>query len=374
MKLNTHSPLLEFGSNYEKLRDALSVVIQVGEYLWLASDETTSVERLSTEDGHTFKNHKSFSLAGLIDLPAYGIEDIDQEIDIEGIAYQSPYLWIVGSHSIKRKKIEKEDSGSIEKKIKKLAKTEAEGNRYILARIPLVENAETKELELLKSAQESAAPTRTLTAAQLPGDVKSNTLLDALKGKDQIKADPHLEQYLSIPGKDNGFDIEGLAVAGEKIFLGLRGPVLRGWAIILEIAVDVSDSSRLTLKRIGPEDRPYKKHFLQLGGLGIRDLSVDGTDLLILAGPTMDLDEPVAVFRWKDGVNSSEESLVWKENLKRLNIDVPHGQGEDHAEGMTLILATDRSPSVLIVYDSPSALRKEGDTAVRADVFELPQL
>lgn len=41
-------------------------------------------------------------------------------------------------------------------------------------------------------------------------------------------ADPHFAPYLAIPGKGNGFDIEGLAVDGQRLFLGLRGPVLLG--------------------------------------------------------------------------------------------------------------------------------------------------
>ena len=40
-----------------------------------------------------------------------------------------------------------------------------------------------------------------------------------------------------IPGKDNGIDCEGLAVAGDRVFIGLRGPVLRGWAMIIELQV-----------------------------------------------------------------------------------------------------------------------------------------
>ena len=38
--------------------------------------------------------------------------------------------------------------------------------------------------------------------------------------------------------------------------------------------------------------------FLPLAGLGVRDLHLDGDDLLLLAGPTMVLDGAVRVFRW----------------------------------------------------------------------------
>jgi len=126
----------------------------------------------------------------------------------------------------------------------------------------------------------------------LDGDATGNELTRALS------QDEHLQPFLEIPGKDNGFDIEGLAVANGRILLGLRGPVLRGWAVILEVELreNKQDPSILKLKNIGPADQPYRKHFVDLGGLGIRDLCIHGNDLLILAGPTMDLDGPVTIF------------------------------------------------------------------------------
>jgi hypothetical protein len=131
----------------------------------------------------------------------------------------------------------------------------------------------------------------------------------------------------------------------------------------------------LTLKRIGPGDRPYRKHLLHLGGLGVRDLSVQGSDLLILAGPTMDLDGPVRVFRWPGGAQPSGESVVFRSQLTTV-LDVPFGQGNnqgtDHAEGMTLF-ATEGSHalSLLVVYDAASDSRKQGENGVKADIFSL---
>jgi hypothetical protein len=110
---------------------------------------------------------------------------------------------------------------------------------------------------------------------------------------------------------------------------------------------------------------------LHLGGLGIRDLCRQGADLLILAGPTMDLDGPVAIFRWPDGTVQAEEAMVFTTGLQRV-LDVPFGQGVDHAEGMTLFSqGADQAQSVLVVYDASAAHRKKGTTAVVADLFCL---
>ncbi|MDH4083539.1 MAG: DUF3616 domain-containing protein [Nitrospira sp.] len=203
--------------------------------------------------------------------------------------------------------------------------------------------------------------------ARLRGDDRGDDLTKALR------RDEHLGSFLTIPGKDNGFDIEGLAVVGKRVFLGLRGPVLRGWAVILEIAlkVDSKQSSILKLKSIGPHGRLYRKHFLRLGGLGIRDLCVQGSDLLILAGPTMSLEGPVSVFRWRGGADPKGECMVPHEKLDHL-LDVPDGRDVGHAEGMTLF-SPDGGPadSLMVVYDSVAKNRQRGKNAVTADVFPL---
>lgn len=363
MRVNTTNPILEFGQ--EGMVDSLSAVATVGNCLWLASDEATSIERLTSSDGITFNNHRSFPLNDLIDLPAQDTE-FDQEIDIEGLDHHDSYLWLIGSHSIKRKKVDKD--GTTQKQIKKLARTEIEGNRFILARIPLLETDEPTKQQPVRSIEDPNNPSRTLTAGQLEGDVKSNALVDAILQAEDGRGDSHFANFLTIPGKDNGFDIEGLAVSGDRIFIGLRGPVLRGWAGILEVSINEAGPARLNLRDIGPEGRQYKKHFLDLGGLGVRSLGVDGEDLLILAGPTMNLDGPVEVFRWRGALASSDEQLIFADGLERV-LPVPFGVGVDHAEGMTLI---DDPKRLLIVYDSPGAERRISDKAVKADVFDLP--
>ena len=368
MKINTTKPILEFDGKDGKLTDSLSAAVFVGEHLWLASDELTSVEQLSSGDGITFSNHKSFPLQDFIQLPAQGTKS-DQEIDIEGLDYEDSYLWIVGSHSMKRKKVDK-DEDATDKKIKKLAKTEIKGNRFILSRIPLAIRSETATQELVRSTQDPEDPDRLLKAGQLDCDLESNSLTNAMKQAEKGKGDLHFADFFKIPGKDNGFDIEGLAVADDRIFMGLRGPVLRGWAGILEVSVNHEDPFRLTLRDIGPEGRPYKKHFLDLKGLGIRDLCIHGRDMLILAGPTMNLDGPVVVYKWPNALESTNEELIFSDQLRQLFV-VPNGLGNDHAEGMALISDGER-PQVLIVYDSPSKERRVSARAIRADVFDLP--
>src|SRR2546429_7243638 len=72
MNIETKNPVLEFAGGGEKLRGALSAAVLLGNDLWVASDELTSVERLTLHAGKSFRAHRSFELQGLINLPAHG--------------------------------------------------------------------------------------------------------------------------------------------------------------------------------------------------------------------------------------------------------------------------------------------------------------
>ena len=362
MSDRSHFALLSFDPAFASLRDGLSAAQQIDDTLWVANDETTSLERLkihSAAPGDVVRcdEHQSFQLLEYLDLP---LPKKDAEIDIEGLAYvqESGYLWVVGSHSLKRKK--PKAGTSAQKNIKRLSTVEADGNRFLLARIPVVQQDDSYVL-----ARKVDGDGR--TAAQLRGNELGNDLTAA------IAEDPQLSDFLRIPGKDNGFDIEGLAVIGSRLLLGLRGPVLRGWAVLLEIEPELNDASpdTLVLKKIGPGGRCYRKHFFALNGLGLRDLCISGNDLLLLAGPTMDQDGPVTVFRWRGGFASDEESVVFADQLESV-LEVPFGEGTDHAEAMCLFESGEqRGEALLVLYDSAAQGRKHGDSAVEGDLFIL---
>jgi hypothetical protein len=356
--------LLDFGdvttplSDGKDVRDGLSVGVRVGPNLFVATDEGAGLIRMTV--GHDrFRQDGTFPLAELLDLPSG-----DEEVDVEGMEYREPYLWITGSHGVKRRKPDP-DADDTAKEIARLAKTVDEPNRYLLARVPLSRDAATGAYTPVRSCADPADPERTLTAARVRGDGRRSQLMRSLAD------DPHLSPFLGLPDKDNGFNVEGLTVAGDRVFLGLRGPVLRGWAVLLEVEpAETDEPGLLKLKKIGPDGRRYRKHFLDLGGLGVRELSTDGPDLLVLAGPTLPLSGPVVLCRWKGGAAPEGESLVRGERLEKV-MQVPHGDGVDHAEGITLFRAPGRDTAVLVVYDSPSEARKAPGGCVYADLFPL---
>ncbi|MGF1493533.1 MAG: DUF3616 domain-containing protein [Microcoleaceae cyanobacterium] len=323
----------------------LSAVRLVDNYLWLGSDELTSIERLNYLGNHRFGEHQSYPLTDF--FPDFDPED--GEVDIEGIAHDGGYLWVIGSHSTKRKKAK----GS---KADELAVVKSEYNRYFLCRIPIAEGI----------------PHRTCdqrTAAYLKRTEVNDVLIEALQN------DPCLAPFLQagIPGKDNGLDIEGIAVKDGKILLGLRGPVLRGVAIILELELEEVGNHLLDLKAI-EDDKRYKKHFVALDGLGIRDMCpIEGEDLLILAGPSMDLDGSLRVFRLKDAFDLKDDSYTVQDDDEELVylFDVPFERGTDRAEGMTLFQAFGEISALLVVYDSPNPKREVQTNGTLGDVFTI---
>ncbi len=329
--------LLRFNKEDEDLIDELSAAAFTPDgSLWVGSDELLGVERLSAIGSHIYGDGKHFHLGDFIDL--FNSED---EIDIEGMDYANDYLWFTGSHSYKRKKPKDK---SPEKDIQKLTQVKTDINRFLLGRIPVIGG------ELVKSYCLSDDSKEKVSAASLQKVGDSNLLIEALK------EDPHLAPFIatSIPSKDNGLDIEGLAVRGDKIFLGLRGPVLRGWAIILEIEVEESEADTLVLKEIGNEGRKYKKHFVYLNSLGIRELCFKNEDLIILAGPTMDLEGVMEVFRLKEVLSLTEDSIHHqKSDRLELLFNLPFTIGSDHAEGLALYSCLGEKDALFVVYDSP---------------------
>ncbi len=338
----------------------LSAVQQTGGNLWLGSDEGTSIERLARQADFAWGDHESIDLAHLLTLPAP-----DQELDIEGIAFDGTYLWITGSHSLKRQKA---TGGSPADAIGRLGQMVRETNRYVLGRIPCLPDPSTGTYVLHKVAPDPANPSRTLTAAQLFGTARTNLLMDA------VDDDVHLGRFLTVPGKENGFDIEGLAVADASLFLGLRGPVLRGWAVVLQIQPCDLSPTYLSLDPIGPRRELYRKHFIDLGGLGVRDVRREGDDLLLLAGPTMDLDGRVLLYRWPGGAGATSETIVERSSLEVV-LDFPLGSGHtpdrDHPEGIALFEPSgrERRPGLLVVYDNPAQARCPDERTVLADLF-----
>ncbi|WP_433798658.1 DUF3616 domain-containing protein [Actinomycetospora sp. CA-084318] len=295
-----------------------------GDRMLLAPDEGAALLGLARHSEEDWGDPVELALADLVDLPG----GPDEEVDVEGIDVTDGHVWVTGSHSAKRKKVK---AGTAPEKVaKRLRKVSAEEPRRLLARLP-----------------RGADGLPTAGGVRLPTDARG---LFAV-----LEDDDHLGPFLGIPGKDNGFDVEGLAaIADDRVLLGLRGPVLRGWAVVLELTLGEGDG---VLDLLG-----VRKHFLDLRGLGVRDLVRDGDDLLVLAGPTMVLSRPARVLRICGGAHGLPEAVAADE--VETVCELEPGDGEDHPEAIGVL----GPGALLVLHDSPAADRL-GEHTVAGDVL-----
>lgn len=314
----------------------LSALAHDGDTLFLGADESAHVEIVHALPGG-WGEHARVALGSMFDLP-----DANDELDIEGLAIDAGHLWIVGSHSITRRKLKPGDEATPES-LARIAKLKECPNRAFLGRIALTD---------LGDGRRGLAEHGAMLA------IKSGA--DALKRR--LADDPVLEPFLAIPAKENGLDIEGIAVAGERVTVGLRGPVVGGWACLLDLPVREGGAHGLKL------DGEPVKHWVDLDGLGVRDLKREGDDLLILAGPSMAVSGPAAVYRWAGWARGSPEPSV--ERPRQVMV-VPSGYRCDHPEALLPWRGPD-GVRLLVLHDSPHPSRLTAH-GILADIFALPR-
>src|SRR5262249_39464873 len=179
------------------------------------------------------------------------LNDDKREIDMEAAASDGEHLYIVGSHSLHRKRLNADD---YESNRERQTQVEPHDDSYRLYEIELDRDGKFVSKDRI-------------------------SLLELLKDDDVLRP------FCKIPSKENGIDIEGLAVKDGKLFIGFRGPVLR------ENFVPVMVLSF---------DRPakYELRFVPLEGRGIRDMTAVEGGFLILGGPVGDGDGLYRLYLW----------------------------------------------------------------------------
>jgi hypothetical protein len=345
---------LSFDKNEHPLgmvvREELSCCVRIEKDLFLAFDEGSSIERLSkTAKGYGV--HKTFPLTDYFELP-----EGKDEMDLEGLAYSDHYLYFTGSHNLKRDTPEREDPH--QDQIEAFYDIELDENRFIFGRVPCLPD-ETGHYHLQKKAFHPAT-----------GEKLSAKLLKHKNGKDEIakflKKDELFKIFMKVPCKENGFDIEGLEVDGDRIFLGLRGPVFSGFACIIEIQFRET-KNWLKLKKIGHQGQKFRKHFFDFMGMGIRELAIKEGDLLALAGPSMDCDGTISLWRLKGGVPDKISTVNHQpERLYNITDGSEREPGKDKAEGITIL----ENGDYFIVFDEPESRRLSDPCNITCDVYQ----
>ena len=289
--------------------DNISGVAVDGSSIWTVSDEGRTVERLGVAaDGYRLVEQVRLDDI-LPDLPP------GKEADLEALDIANGRVWVCGSHCRVRRK------------------PDAEGRL---------------------NAGFRRRPSRHALAAFQPEHPEDHFALPFVGDgslRRRLRDDAVLSAFMNLPSKENGLDIEGLAVGPGWLMLGLRGPVVDSFAVVMELA----------LRQDGQvADRAVVRHTLKLGGLGVRDLARWGDDILVLAGPVTAADGPFRIHLWQPARTTAPQDaqLIYAWPL-----------GHEHPEGLCR-LDRDGRTGLLVVYDSPNRDRNSG-SRYRADWFEV---
>ena len=298
------SPLERYTfADVSEAKDLSGVIKLTDDLLLVGSDETIFAETLQRTSATTF------AVRERVDLLQEGEIIRDDkgkavEIDIEGIAKEGNIVYVIGSHSLKRKKVDEDRSSKSQKKNRKrLAEVVAEPSRHHL--IQLAFDSATSSLKRIGSKN-------------LHGVMAEN---------------PYLKLAATIPSKENGLDIEGIAAKDGKVYVGFRGPVLR------ENHVPVARFEFDKPKEI-------KMLFINLGGRGIRDMATVQDGFLIIGGPVGELGSYV-LYYW-----NGMDAIYGKNNTSKvvsLGEIAPPEQAK--AEGLAVISETDSTVRIMILYD-----------------------
>jgi len=230
-----------------------------------------------------------------------GDKEHGRELDIEGIAIEGNHIFVVGSHALARKRVNPD--ANHKKNLKRLATIKMEPGRKQLFRLTL-----DSTNSVIKNERTSLATI--------------------------ISNDPILSPFSAIPSKENGIDIEAVAVKNRRLYLGFRGPVLRGGFVpVMRLDFDNPEMS-------------YRLHYLNLGGFGIRDMVSIPDGFILLAGPVADLPNEYRLYHW-----NGLDTLPGSNNgtLKLISAIRPPAGGK--AEAIAVESTTDLFYSIVIVFD-----------------------
>jgi hypothetical protein len=320
-ELEPVSVWLDYGDagRAKKFLPNLSAVAAAGQYLWTASDEMRTVECLAPcETGYRLQ--QQFLLDDF--FPGLPGADEGREADIESLDVADGRLWICGSHSLTRRSQEKSRSERVDPRIRKRP------SRRLFGALPIS-----------KDGAVITGPGHALPYG------KTGSLRAVLGAK------PHIAPFMGLPSKENGFDVEGMVLFRRKVYVGMRGPVVDNIAVVAELRTTTSFS-------IDPAT--VFLHFVDLDGLGVRDLTRWKDGILIIAGPVSGADGPFALLHWRPRRTDAIQKPVRLAQLP---------SGVDHPEG-ACVVKRHHTEGLLVLCDTSNPKRLKA-TQYRADWFAL---
>ncbi|MBM3619958.1 MAG: DUF3616 domain-containing protein [Alphaproteobacteria bacterium] len=357
------------GETREVIRN-LSGGAVIGDSVYLADDEGRRLLHLRLVASRRYEIADTVKMTALFDIADE--TDKKKEFDLEALAVDridedTTRLWLIGSHAMGHAKPE---SGDLELKRVGLKR---ERNRLLFGCVDIDKNGPVKGSGRhlrIKPARETHT-TEFLTALRTAPPAAIG-LLREVSALAKISADAGVgwfTPYTMASTKENGLDVEGLAIrrhAGDHAtavaLVGLRGPVIDGFAVLIEIRI--RDHSKRGLKTVG---KP-RFHLLNLEGFGIRDLEWRDKDLLILAGPTMTRQRESALFRWNGAwknIAKGGKNVVEVNDIETIgSLRMP----EDKSGPEVFTIVTPQEPEYMLLRDGIGKDRLRDQTGKASDL------
>jgi hypothetical protein len=225
------------------------------------------------------------------------------ELDGEGVAYSEGTFYVIGSHGHPRDRDHKLDP---------------------------VKDRERIDARIAAASQ--------IARVKVGTDRSLSLQHPALSLRAVIASVPELAASAGRRLEDNGLTIEGIAVKGDRLLAGFRGPTLpTGRAAILSVSLNG------LLNNTGADPKLFK---IPLGeGQGVRDIVPYKDHFLVLGGPTADGSGRYTI-DWWDG--ASDDGV--RELLALTNVA---GAGNTRkAEALLPLDGDDTKVRVLILFDN----------------------
>jgi hypothetical protein len=306
--------------NGAKEQRNISAIATWGQHAFIASDEATQSHGNCLQRFDSSGEHFTAAPSGMVelDVPEARVEDGEDtlpEMDLEGLAVEGNSLYAIGSHSAKRKSVS------------------------------AVDNTREKNRRRLTSAAKKQPYRDCLLKIELNDDgtqqsISRTSLADYLDATEPFKT------HRSVAGKENGVDIEGLAVKDGSLFVGFRGPVLRGNYV------------PIVRCKFGDPPAEHEILFVNLEGRGVRDLITVENGLLILAGPVGDGSETYRLYYWngEDQVPGTDVEVTDQDSglISLGDLPMPETRGSLKAEGIALVTETTQTWELIIMFDGDS--------------------
>jgi hypothetical protein len=235
------------------------------------------------------------------------------ELDAEGVAYADGFFYVVGSQGRARH----EDDAAKEQKNQAQA-------------------AATRKLFRIALAPADVDPAT--GALKIKPTITPSTALATL-----LQSDPALAPFFDEPLAENGLTVEGVAVRGDNLYAGMRGPVLEdGSAVIARLPLaalfDGAPGAATVFKLALGADT--------LGAArGIRDLTLSGDGFLLIAGP--EIDPPK-----KHKIAAGDYALYsWDEGAAEKRLDLAAHGKNDKPEALVILGADADLAHALLLFD-----------------------